>query len=182
LDSNFWGFFMTKYDEQFKLSAVQQYLSGAGGYKAIAKKLGLDHGMLRRWVLTFRAHGKDGLTKKFSHYSAEFKLSVLRHLWDNELSYVQAAALFNIRSPASLSNWEREYRRAGLDALAARPRGRRKSMSEVPSQPKPPEDEKRSREDLLAELEHLRMENAYLKKLQALVQARPKQARPKKRK
>ncbi|MFS2217646.1 transposase [Telluria sp. Tellsp104] len=39
---------MTKYDKQFKLSAVQQYLSGAGGYKAIAKKLGLDHGMLRR--------------------------------------------------------------------------------------------------------------------------------------
>jgi transposase len=55
-------------------------------------------------------------------------------------------------------------------------------MPEAPSQPKPPEDEKRSREDLLAELEHLRMENAYLKKLQALVQARPKQALPKKRK
>jgi transposase len=173
---------MTKYDEQFKLSAVQQYLSGAGGYKAIAKKHGLDHGMLRRWVLTFRAHGEDGLKKKFSHYSAEFKLSVLRHLWDNELSYGQAAALFNIRSPGSLSKWEREYRRAGLDALAARPRERRNSMPEAPSQPKPPEDEKRSREDLLAELEHLRMENAYLKKLQALVQARPKQALPKKRK
>lgn len=46
---------------------------------------------------------------------------------------------------------------------------------------KPSDNEARSRDDLLAELEHLRMENAYLKKLQALVQARPKQASPKKR-
>ncbi len=46
----------------------------------------------------------------------------------------------------------------------------------------PSNDEKRSQEELLAELAYLRMENAYLKKLQALVQARPKQAQPKKRK
>jgi transposase len=174
---------MTKYDEQFKSALVQQYLSGGGGYKAIAKQHGLDHGMFRRWVLTFRAHGADGLKKKFSHYSAEFKLSVLQHMWDNELSYGQTAALFNIRSPGSLSAWEREYRRAGLDALAARPLGRPKSMSAAPSPPEPkPEDDKRSREQLLAELDYLRMENAYLKKLQALVQARQQQTSPKKRK
>ena len=46
----------------------------------------------------------------------------------------------------------------------------------------PSDDEKRSREELLAELDYLRMENAYLKKLQALVQARPKPTPPKKRK
>jgi transposase len=56
-------------------------------------------------------------------------------------------------------------------------------MSAAPSQPEQkPEDDKRSREDLLAELDQLRMENAYLKKLQALVQARQQQTPPKKRK
>jgi transposase len=45
-----------------------------------------------------------------------------------------------------------------------------------------PDDDKRSREDLLAEVNQLRMELAYVKKLQALVQARPKQAPRKKRK
>jgi transposase len=49
-------------------------------------------------------------------------------------------------------------------------------------QESPPEDEHRSREDLLAELNHLRMENAYLKKLQALVQARQSQTLRKKHK
>jgi transposase len=173
---------MTKYDEQFKLSVVQQYLDGAGGYKAIAKQHGLDHAMFRRWVLRFRAHGIDGLKKKFTHYSAEFKLLVLRHMWDNELSCGQVAALFNIRSPGILSVWESEYRRAGLDALAARPRGRPKPMSAVSPQPEQkPDDDKRTREELLAELDHLRMENAYLKKLRALIQAQQKVAAPKKR-
>lgn len=173
---------MAKYDEHFKLTLVQQYLNGAAGVKSIAKQHGVDHEVLRRWVLAFRAHGLDGLKKKFSHYSAEFKLSVLQHMWDNALALGQTAALFNIRSPGSLIVWEREYRRAGLDGLAARPRGRPKSMSVVPPPPESTPDKEKSREDLQAELDYLRMENAYLKKLQALVQARPKPASPKKRK
>ncbi len=36
----------------------------------------------------------------------------------------------------------------------------------------PHDDESKSREELLAELSELRMENAYLKKLEALTQAR----------
>jgi transposase len=173
---------MAKYDEHFKLSLVQQYLNGTAGYKSIAKDHGVDHEALRRWVLAFRTHGLDGLKKKFSHYSAEFKLTVLQHTWDNALALGQTAALFNIRSPGSLTVWEREYRRAGLEGLAARPRGKPKSMSVAPSKPESRPDEEKSREDLQAELDYLRMENAYLKKLQALVQARPKPASPKKRK
>jgi transposase len=182
LDTNFWGFFMAKYDEHFKLSLVQQYLSGTAGYKSIAKRHGVDHEVLRRWVMTFRAHGMDGLKKKSSHYNAEFKLLVLQHMWDNALALGQTAALFNIRNPGSLTIWERKYRRAGLDGLAARPRGKPKSMSVAPPQPESKPDDEKSREDLQAELDYLRMENAYLKKLQALVQARQQQASAKKHK
>jgi transposase len=52
----------------------------------------------------------------------------------------------------------------------------------VPKPDAPTDDDKRSREELLAEVNQLRMELAYLKKLEALVQARPKQAPKKKRK
>jgi transposase len=131
----------------------------------------------------FRAHGADGLKKKFTSYTAEFKLSVLQHLWDNELSYGQAATLFNIRNHGVLSVWERDYRSGGLDALKSRPRGRPKKMAAPTTKPEPSgDDEKRSREELLAEVQHLRMENAYLKKLRALVQAQQKATPPKKRK
>ena len=173
---------MAKYDEHFKLSLVQEYLSGAKGYKSIARQRGVPHEVLRRWILAYRIHGLDGLKKKFSHYSAGFKLSVLQHMWDNALALGKTAALFNIRNPGSLSTWEREYRRAGLDGLTARPRGKPKSMSVTPPQPESKPDDEKSREDLQAELDYLRMENAYLKKLQALVQARQQQASPKKRK
>jgi transposase len=46
----------------------------------------------------------------------------------------------------------------------------------------PSDDDKRDHEELLAELNQLRMEVAYLKKLQALVQAQQKATPPKKRK
>ena len=174
---------MTKYDERFKLSVVQQYMDGVGGYTALARQHGLAHSMVERWVQRFRVHGADAFKKKFTHYSAEFKLLVLRHMWENELSYGQTAVQFNIRNPGILSVWERGYRSGGLDALNPRPRGRSTAMAVPTAKPDtPPGDEKRSREDLLAELDYLRMENAYLKKLQALVQARQKQAPPKKRK
>jgi transposase len=38
--------------------------------------------------------------------------------------------------------------------------------------PSAPEDENLTREAILAELNHLRMENAYLKKVKALVQSK----------
>jgi transposase len=124
------------------------------------------------------------LTKKLNHYSAEFRLSVLQHMWDNELSYGQAAAVFNIRGPGSGGHWARCYHSGGIDALYPRSRGRSKKMPD--SQPPEPQssgnDETRTREELLAEVNHLQRENAYLKKLRALVQAQQHATARKKRK
>jgi transposase len=149
----------------------------------LAKQHGLERGMLRRWVKWFNTYGDEAFKKKFARYSAEFKFSVLQHMWDNELSYRQVAVQFDIRSPGVLGTWERSYRNGGLEALRPRPRGRPKAMAVPTAKPDtPPDNEHRSRDELLAELEYLRMENAYLKKLQALVQARQQQAPRKKRK
>lgn len=122
---------------------------------------------MRKWVAAHAAHGLAGLEKKFSHYDAAFKLSVLRRMWEDGLSRRQAAAIFGIRNASCLPDWERRYERGGIEALAARRRGR------PPSMPKPPvkargadasqSDDTKSREELLAELDYLRMENAYLK-------------------
>ena len=125
----------------------------------------------------------EGLEKKYSHFSAQFKVEVLQFVVGNNLSHRQVAAIYNIRNPSVLAGWERSYREGGLDALVPRPRGRAKQMSDpplnkplvVPGGPSP------SREDLLAEVNYLRMENAYLKKLKALVQEQQKFALRKKR-
>jgi len=72
LDANFRGFFILKCNEQFKLAVVQQYLSGAAGYKTIAQSHNLLHLTVRNWVDLYREQGMDGFAKKFSYYSAEF--------------------------------------------------------------------------------------------------------------
>jgi transposase len=176
---------MAKYTEQFKLEVVLDYLdSGSVGFRALAQRYGIpNHFTVRKWVLAYQVHGNVGLSKKLSQYSAEFKLFVLKHMWDNHLSMVQTAVKFDIRDDGMVGRWERAYRAGGIEALVPRPRGRPKSMATaVPKPDDPPGDDKRSREELLAEVNQLRMELAYLKKLEALVQARPKQAPRKKRK
>jgi transposase len=122
LDTNFWGFFMSKYDEQFKLGVVQEYLSGTAGYREIASLHGLPYSLVKKWVSLYRLHGSEGLAKKFAQYSAEFRLSVLQHMWNNELSYTEVAAVFNIRNHGCIGPWERCYHSGGLDALAPRKR------------------------------------------------------------
>ena len=61
-----------------------------------------------------------------------------------------------------IQNWERIYLTEGAEGLAVELRGRGSTQK---SKPLPKEVE----EDLLAEVQRLRAENAYLKNLQALV-------------
>ena len=73
--------------------------------------------------------------------------------------------------------WERIYYEEGPQALYEERRGRSKKMS---STPRKKELSKENEEDLIEEVQKLRMENAYLKKLQALVQERTKPKQEKK--
>ena len=174
---------MSKYNEQFKLSVIQDYLAGVGGFKAVAQLHGVDESAVRRWVAAYRQDGEGGIQKKYTHYDAQFKLLVLRHMWRKGLSHRETGAFFNIRSLASIGIWERQYYAGGIDALAPRPRGRPKKMPDTPvTPPSAAADQTRTREQLLEEINYLRMENAYLKKLEALVQADKKAAQRKKRK
>jgi transposase len=104
-------------------------------------------------------------------------------MWENERSMVQTAAKFDIRDHGMVGRWERTYRDGGVDALAQRPKEQFKPMPTPTIEPdRPVDDDKRSREQLLDEILQLRMELAYTKKLQALVQARQQPAPQKKRK
>ena len=93
---------MIKYSQQFKISVIEHYQTGLAGYRIVGQHFGLAPAIVRRWVLWYRTHGLAGLTKQYSSYSAEFKVSVLQHMWDNSLSQTQAAAFFNVRNTSSI--------------------------------------------------------------------------------
>jgi transposase len=168
---------MRKYSEQFKLAVIEHYQGGLAGYRIVGEHYGLAAAVVRRWVLWYRAHGVAGLSKQRRSYSPEFKLSVLQHMWDNSLSHTKVAAVFNIGNIVSIGLWERRFHSGGIDALARTSRRKPGQLNASTSKPPPPaHDLERSREELLVEVEHLRMEVAVLKKLQALVQAKKKSA------
>ncbi len=62
---------------------------------------------LRRWVASYRAHGRAGLRKKFSRYDAQFKMMVLQRMWRDGLSHREVIALFDIRNAGIVGQWER---------------------------------------------------------------------------
>jgi transposase len=97
---------LAKYTTQLKLEVVQQYLDGGIGFRSLGRLRGLCHSVVERWINLYKIHGEAGLEKKFTSYSAAQKLAILRHMWDNELSYVHTAAVFNIRNPGSIPMWE----------------------------------------------------------------------------
>ena len=178
---------MGRYTEQAKLAAVQDYCSGSMGLRDVAHRHDVDFSCLRQWVSAYQAHGAAGLKEKKLHrYSNDFKLSVLNRMREEQLSYRQTAALFDIRKFSIIGLWERRYDEGGFEALTKQPNraGRPNKMPTAmpPVQPVSPDDESRSRDELLAEVKQLRMENDYLKKLDALVQEKKRVAQQKKRK
>ena len=169
---------MLKYTEKFKEAVVLDYLNGTMGYRRLSAHHGTTAEDIKRWVAAYRLHGLAGLSRKAAHYKAQFKLSILQHMWENGLSYKKTAAVFNTH-PSSVATWESRYRTGGMEGLD-RPNSHARQMKKPSTKPDKP-DAERTRDELLKENEYLRMEVEVLKKLQALVQAQ-KLAATKKRK
>lgn len=166
-----------KYSNVFREMMVQKYLSGKyGGFKALSTKYGMAPIQLKRWVHLYKAHGLDGLISTGGKYSGEFKLHVIEYMNKNHLSLREVATHFCIPSDSTVGKWEHIYYEKGSEALMEDRRGR-KGMRKTHSKPKENANEN---EDLLAEVERLRMENEYLKKLNALVLEREESEQKKK--
>ena len=170
---------MAKYSAEFKLEVVKYYLEKNCGYVNTANHFGnISDVAVLKWVRKYKEHGEKGFYKnKKSSYSGEFKHNVIEYMHTNHLSYQETAIHFNIAGAEVINRWERIYYEEGPQALYEERRGRKKNMS---SKPRKKKLSKEIEEDLIAENQRLRMENAYLKKLQALVQERTKPKQEKK--
>jgi transposase len=95
-------------------------------------------------------------------YLGEFKQSVVADLRNNHLSCSEAMRKYGIDGKMSIQRWERIYLEEGLEGLSIERRGRR-------SKGRPAKLDKKVEQDLISEVQRLRSENDYLKKLNALV-------------
>jgi transposase-like protein len=127
--------------------------------------------MLHQWIKQYEMFGENAFEKRYTTYPAQFKLDVLNYMNEQGTSIRETAAIFNLPS----------YETKGFDALQSKKKGRQsmKNENQTPKKQAPAEG---SIEALQTELERLRMENAYLKKLNALVQNKGKSPNKIKRK
>lgn len=95
-------------------------------------------------------------------YTGEFKQMVVETMRKESLSYTETARKYNVSSDTRVASWERIYLEEGPEGLYIERRGRKSTGR--PKKLKPEVEE-----DLIAEVQRLRAENAYLKKLRALV-------------
>ena len=105
-------------------------------------------------------------------YTPEFKILVVETMQKEKLSYSETARQFEVNDHHRIQAWERTYRMEGPEGFSVERRGR---SSKGRAAKLPPKVE----EDLLAEVQRLRAEVAYLKNLQALVLEDERKARKK---
>ena len=169
---------MSKYSNEFKLEVVKYYFENNVGYRIVSSHFGVSRSLVLRWIRKYKENGYTGLIKnQKSSYSGDLKKYVVEYMHNNHLSANEAAIQFNLAGDYIVNKWERIYYEEGPQALYKERRGRSKKMS---SKSKKKKLNKEVEEDLIAENQRLRMENEYLKKLNALVQERIKRENKKK--
>ncbi len=169
---------MSKYSNEFKLKVIKYCLEENHSQSEAEKFFSIPQkSRIKIWLQRYKEHGIEGLIKhQKSSYSGEFKKNVVEYMHENHLSATLTASHFRLAGADLILKWERIYYEEGPQALMEERRGRPRKMSSKPRKKK----DLNENEDLLEEVQRLRMENEYLKKLNALVQERIKRENKKK--
>lgn len=163
-----------KYSLKQKLSAVRGIIDGRESCLSAAIRIGCNKSMIQRWLRLYKSHGAKGLTIRTGRYDGAFKLRVIRYLLKNNVSLIQAAAIFAVPSHSVVCKWLKIYQNCGAGGLLKETRSRKATSIDRKKVTKRKIDKSKSPEEMIAalqkELEYLRAENAFLKKLEALTQ------------
>lgn len=167
---------MKKYSDEFKLEVVKYCLENDCSSRKAQKLFNLPtHSIVVLWINRYKKHGVEGILKnQISSYSREFKKQVVEYKRANQISYVETGNHFRI-SHILVKRWEQILKEEKSNVLSKETFDSKLNM---PSKKKNMDKDKEKA--LLKEIEQLRMENEYLKKLNALVQERTKRENGKK--
>jgi transposase len=164
---------MTRFTNEQKLKAITRYQNGSESTNEIAKSMATSGSVIRNWIKQFEYHGLAAFEKSYTSYTAQFKMDVLNYMNENGVSPNEAAVIFNISSPGLIRKWRIQLASMRVDAFVPKIKGRPSMKKEVNKQSIQAPVES-SNEALQARIKQLEMENEYLKKLNALVQAKEK--------
>ena len=100
----------SKYSKEVKIKACEDYEKGEGSFKSIAKSIGTNKEVVRRWYLRYREHGTSVFktSNRNQSYDKEFKLSVIKEYTTGKYSLPDLAAKYNI-SVTVIRNWVNKW-------------------------------------------------------------------------
>ena len=165
-----------KYSKEFKLECVRKYMEGVY-IEAPPNFRDRDDfmNMVRRWSRIYDSLGEAGLEHGRPTLDVEQRLNLIQRVENGE-SYQSVALSAGIQTDL-LIKWHKIYKESGINGLQSLKRGRPRMDKKKPEKKK---DSEKTKEELLEELEYVRAENEYLKKLNALVQERKAREQKKK--
>ena len=160
------------YCKEIKLEAVQYVLSGHS-YRQASEKFKISTTPIEKWVNAYKIHGEKGLesrnTARQKELDGQFRLNVIKYKNKHGLSCTQTASLFCL-DVVTISRWDKKYHEKGEDAFMSD-----KNNQKISIKAKQKDNNSESvleNQILAAENRRLKMENEYLKKLNALIQER----------
>ena len=148
-----------------KLEVIKMHKRGAG-VKLIVKRLRLSKSLVALWIEQYNQHGKAGLIRlpRNCRYNFEEKCQIICEIEEKHVPLHVVSAKYRV-ARSTLRCWRQIVRRDGYEALREVKYGRKYASMGRPKKKEPvTELEKLQRENEL-----LRAENAYLKKLRALM-------------
>ena len=163
---------MGKYSVEFKIEVIEIWKEHKLTMAEIMSKYKISDQTVQRWVTEYDSQGVYGLiTKPIKKiYTGEFKQKVVEDMRENRLNQSETSRKYSV-GRNQVQQWERIYLEKGPEGLYIENRG---IASKSANTEKIDTLDKNIEADLIAEIQHLRMENEYLKKLNALIQAKEK--------
>lgn len=168
----------TKFSLNFKEALVKEVVSGSIGSRELSRKHGINDRYLRRLVKNYEDRGSLSHQQVNNIYDKALKVACVLSVIKKRLSLSEAATCFGIPSDSTIVHWMKLYGEFGEEGLETTKVGRSKNMSAPDNNRiKKKKDPLDPQAALQEELEFLRAENAYLKKLSALIQQEKSKAR-----
>ena len=160
-----------RYSPTLALEVCRGIERGEGTGASYGRLYGLDEKEIGIWLMLYRCYGASVFYKKPA-YSREERADIAADKVKNGLTLAQTCVKYKILHRSSLRNWIRLYKGGRTEPMSEKNRKNKKKEA-TPADPAAAATHIR---ELERELLYVKAENAYLKKLQALMQATKNQS------
>lgn len=152
-----------RYSPTLALDICQGIERGERSGASYGRLYGIDEKEISLWLTLYRFYGASVFDKEPT-YSRDERLAIAADKVKNGLTLAQTCVKYKILHRSSLRNWIQQYKACRIRPMSEKNRKKKTAPCD------PDEATTRIRK-LEQELHYVKAENAYLKKLQALMQA-----------